>query len=225
MAELQQIDREVHKIISGSGGNHSKGSTAVLYLARKNGGRGLKSVEEEYKNIKIKAAVKLYENTDPSMTIVRKVGEKSLKSRRHSFVKDVQRFAEECELHLQLDYPEPALIKEDGELNTGSKVKACLDMVRQRQYQEKVEQEKWQGKLMKNRWDDNNLDREGCCAWLHHWKTAPTDTVAGSQELYQQLLPTKVYHHRKTGTSGKAGERCHMCGKTSESVGYIISRL
>ena len=55
-------------------------------------------------------------------------------------------------------------------LITDSKVKACLDTVRQRQYQEKVEQEKWQGKLMKNRWDDNNLGQEGCFAWLHHWK-------------------------------------------------------
>ena len=38
LVELQQIDREARKIISGSGGNHSKGSTAALYLARKNGG-------------------------------------------------------------------------------------------------------------------------------------------------------------------------------------------
>ena len=157
------------------------------------------------------------------MTTVRKFEEKSMKSGRHSFVKDAQRFAEERELHLQLDYPEPALIKEDGELITGPKVKACLDTVRQRQYQEKVEQEKWQGKLMKNRWDDNNLDREGCFAWLHHWKPAPTHTVAGLQELYQQLLPTKVYHHRKTDTSGNADERCRTCGKTSESVGHILA--
>ena len=104
---------------------------------------------------------------------LRELEEKSMKSGRHSFVKDAQRFAEECKLHLQLDNPEPALIKEDGELITGSKVKACLDMVRQRQYQEKVQQEKWQGKLMKNRWDDNNLDREGCFARFHHWKKAP----------------------------------------------------
>ena len=95
LAELQPIDRDTRKIISGSGGNHPKGSIAALYLARNNGGRGLKSVEEEYKNIKIKAAVKLYENTDPSMTNVREFEEKSMKMGRHSFVKDAQRFAEE----------------------------------------------------------------------------------------------------------------------------------
>ena len=93
-----------------------------------------------------------------------------MKSGCQSFVKDAHSFAEERKLHLQLDYPEPALIKEDGELITGLKVKAGLDTVRQRQYQLKMEQEKWQGKLIKNRWDDNNLDREGCFAWLPHWK-------------------------------------------------------
>ena len=46
-------------------------------MTRNSGGRGLKSVEEEYKNIKIKAAVKLFENTDPAMAAVRKFEEKS----------------------------------------------------------------------------------------------------------------------------------------------------
>ena len=45
--------------------------------------------------------------------------------------------------------------------------------------------------------------------------------VAGLQELYQQLLPTKVYHH--TGMSGNADQWCRMCGKTSESMGHILA--
>ena len=35
-------------------------------MSRKLGGRGLKSVENEYKNTKIKEAVKLYCNADPT---------------------------------------------------------------------------------------------------------------------------------------------------------------
>ena len=45
------IDRDTRKLISGSGGNHPKGSIAALYLTGNKGGRGLKSLEEEYKNI------------------------------------------------------------------------------------------------------------------------------------------------------------------------------
>ena len=52
---------------------------------------------------------------------------------------------------------------------------------------------------------------------------APTHTVAGLHELYQQLLHTKVYHHRKAGMSGNADERCRMCGKTFESVGHTLA--
>ena len=87
----------------------------MLYLTRKCEGRGLKSVEEEYKSIKIKAAIKRYENTDPSMSAVRKFEENSMKSGCHSFVKDAQIFAQEHGMHLQLNYPEPMCIKEDGE--------------------------------------------------------------------------------------------------------------
>ena len=140
-----------------------------------------------------------------------------MKSGCQSFVKDAHSFAEERKLHLQLDYPEPALIKEDGELITDS------NTVRQQQYQLKMVQEKWQGKVMKNRWDDNNLDREGCFAWLPHWTTAPTHTVAGLQQLYQQLHAYQGLHHREAGMSGNADERCRMCGKTSESVGHTLA--
>ena len=37
-----------------------QGATAILDVSRMLGGRGLKSVDNEYKNTKIKAAVKLY---------------------------------------------------------------------------------------------------------------------------------------------------------------------
>ena len=47
--------------------------------------------------------------------------------------------------------------------------------------------------------------------------------VVGIQELYQQLLPTKVFYHRKVGTSGSGEERCRMCGKATESVPHILA--
>ena len=73
IAELRQIDREVRKILVESGGKHPLGSTALLYLPRKKGGRGLKSVEQEYKLVKIKAALKVYKNLDPDHCSCEKV--------------------------------------------------------------------------------------------------------------------------------------------------------
>ena len=79
LAQLQQVDREARKIIVEFEGKHPQGSTAILYMSRKCGGRGLRSVETIYKEIKIKAAMKLYYNPDPSMKAVRLFEEKSVR--------------------------------------------------------------------------------------------------------------------------------------------------
>ena len=80
-----------------------------------------------------------------------------------------------------------------------------------------LKQEKWQGKFLKQRWDDENLDND-CFQWMTEWKTAPTHTIAGLQELYQQLLPTKVYHQSKTGINTTTDVTCRMYGKVPETV-------
>ena len=71
ISNIQKLDRQGRKIIVESGGNLPKGSIAILYTSRKLGGRVLKSVENEYKNTKIKSAVKLYCNADATMAAVR----------------------------------------------------------------------------------------------------------------------------------------------------------
>ena len=77
VTDLQQIDREARKIVVSNCGKHPLGSTALCYLSRDQGGRGLRSVEDEYKAIKIKGALKLFKNTDPTMELVRKFEERS----------------------------------------------------------------------------------------------------------------------------------------------------
>ena len=61
-----------------------------------------------------------------------------------------------------------------------------------------------------------------CFAWLSSWKNAPTHTIAGVQELYQQLLLTKVYYNRKT-KSQVTDEKCRLCGDSLENVQHILS--
>ena len=89
---------------------------------------------------------------------------------------------------------------------------------------DKNNNKKWQGKLIKNRWDNEKAKPEKCFTWLTLWKNAPTHTIVGLQELYQQLLPTKVYHNRKT-RSQVTDESCRLCGKprSLESVQHILS--
>lgn len=73
---LKQIDRESRKIIKDNGGSHPATSIDLYYLPRKMGGRGLKSVETQYKMTIVKTAIKLYTNRDSTMELVRQFDEK-----------------------------------------------------------------------------------------------------------------------------------------------------
>ena len=121
LADLQQQDRGARKVIVENGGNHPLGSVAQLYISRKNGGRGLRSIEAEYKNTKIKAAVKLFENSDTTFNAVRKFEEKAV----HSIIKDAEKYASELQLNLTLQHPNPRGTTEDGDEIGAKKLKTA----------------------------------------------------------------------------------------------------
>ena len=62
------------------------------------GGRGLCSIEEEYKVTKIKAEVKLYGNGDPAMAMVREFEERAEELGHGSLVKEAARYTAEMGL-------------------------------------------------------------------------------------------------------------------------------
>ena len=74
-------------------------------MSRKCGGRRLRLVETTYKDIKIKAAMKLYSSPDPSMEAVKMFEEKSARVGCHSVIKDGSKYAEEMGLQLKLVHP------------------------------------------------------------------------------------------------------------------------
>ena len=57
---------------------------------------------------------------------------------------------------------------------------------------------------------------------MKNWDTAPTHTIAGMLELYEQLTPIKVYHARKTQTNHPNDTLCRLCGKTAESIPHVL---
>ena len=166
LSDLQQLGREARKIILANGGNHPQGATAFqytcIYMSRKSGGRGLRVVEQEYKNIKVKAAMKLYQNPDQSMPAVRMFEEKSMRTGRQAMIKDARKCAEELGVQLQLVYPKPKCITEDGEEVEGKKVKGYLSSARQKEARETVKGERSQGKMIRERWEDENLNQKAC---------------------------------------------------------------
>ena len=101
-----------------------------------------------------------------------------------------------------INFPNPVAVT-DGKEVEAKKVKHSIYKARQQVIQSTVSEERWQGKLIKNRWDDEEVKLNSL------WKNAPTHTIAGVQELYQQLLPTKVYYNRKR-KSQVTDEKCRL---------------
>ena len=89
--------------------------------------------------------------------------------------------------------------------------------------QQEVMDKRWQGKINAARWEDQDLSLKECYRWMNGWKAAPTHTIAGIEEFYQQLLPTKIYHHKKTGVNTTDEIMCRMCGEKPEYPAHVLA--
>ena len=145
ITELRQVDRDARKIVTEGGGKHPCGTTSLLYLPRDKGGRGLRSVETEFKETKVKATVKLYQNRDPVMKVVREFEEQAESKGYQSVTKEAGKYAEESGLQLQLNYPDPVCVTEKGEDVPGDKLKTRQRKLRESRMEGVVEEQKWQG--------------------------------------------------------------------------------
>ena len=202
LGELQSTDKETGKLISENGGTNPLSSTAVLYLPIATGVRGLKSVERENKLIKINATKKQYENPDPIMTSVRIFEEKVCEKGFSSLEKDAHKVAEELGTSLNLATPDPSCSSQQAPNKRIRRyqLRQHLKKAEEEKLKEKKEHQRWQGRLLWTRWEDDQLSADGCFAWLSGWACALTHTITGVIELYEQLLPTRVYAAYKTGT-------------------------
>ena len=102
------------------------------------------------------------------------IEELAVKNGRHSIIKDAKKYAaEELDLQLWLNFPNPVAVA-DGKEVEAKKVKQAICKARQQAIQSTVSKERWQGKLIKKRWEDERVKLEECFAWLSSWKNAPS---------------------------------------------------
>ena len=224
MSELQRINREVRKVKVENGGKHPTGSSALLYVPRAVGGRGMKSVETAYKVTKIKTALKIQGSTYPTVKLVKNWDENSARSKgRHSTLEDAVKYAREFGLDLDLTKPNTTCqVVCTGDEIIDNKIPDTLKNAITSRLQQEVMDQKWQGEITAARWKDQDLSLKECYTWLKGWKAAPTHTIAGIEELHQQLLPTKIYHQKKT--EFKTDDiMCGMFGEKPESLAHVLA--
>jgi len=142
-------------------------------------------VEQEYKLTKIKAAVELYQNVDPTMRTVRMFEARAVEKGHSSLPTEAHKYAEELEVSLSLRYPNPSFTsarRPEVEVE-GTKIKELLKRAMIDRLQETEKAENWRERLFTSRWKDEELSQDACFAWMKDWSSAPTHTVAGMIEL------------------------------------------
>ena len=77
-----------------------------------------------------------------------------------------------------INFPNPVAVANGKEVEA-KKVKQAIYKARQQEIQSTVSEERWQGKLIKNRLDDEEVKLNSL------WKNAPTHTIAGVQAKSQ----------------------------------------
>ena len=123
------MDRADRKIIVENGGKHPASLTTLLYLPREKGGRGLRSVEHEYKITKIKSLLKLYQNPDQTVEAVREFEEHAMASGHQSLVKEAAKYAEDLNITLQLDTLNPVCVATEGKVVTAARAGNLLKIL------------------------------------------------------------------------------------------------
>ena len=166
VTDLKIVDREARKIIVENGGKHLGGSTSLLYLPRDKGGRGLRAVKTEYKVTKVKPALRLYENKDQVMEMVREFEERAESLGHRSLVKDAAKFAEDLGVNLHLKHPDPVCAVNNEEIIPSHRVKEVLKECVEEKLERKVRGLEWQRKLLIERKSDSQLCKNVCFSWL-----------------------------------------------------------
>ena len=129
------------------------------------------------------------------MVLVRQFEDRSVKLGHCSFVKEALKNGQEPEelgIKLNLVHPNPACCTEDRDEIPGTKTKQQLKRAQQEKLKEDVLSQSWQGKLIASRWSDPELSN-GRFDWLSKWTSYPTHVIAGTYELYEQMLNPRNY--------------------------------
>ena len=162
LTDSRDVDRQARKIVCESGGKHPLGLKVTVYLPRALGGRGMRSVEEKYKMTKIKSAIKLYSNDNPTMSLVRAFEENAAHQGHQSLVKEARTFAEELGITLDLSFPHPKCRDNtDGADVPENKIKRHLKKAALERRKTDVMEKRWQGKLLAARWDGGPAEPAG----------------------------------------------------------------
>ena len=219
---IREMDTCIRDVMNHLGAKHTNLMNAVNYLPRNMGGRGLRSLEDTYKATKIKLAIKLVQDTDQRLKLVKAFHNNNVNTKSFSLFKDAMNYSSELGFSLEISDANVSIAgnerNEEINVNTISKK---LKEKRIDEYHTDILNSTWQGVNMKQRLEDENVEKT-YFNWIKNWKMCPTNTVNEFLLLFYQMLPTRCY--KKERSSEAINDvRCRLCGSDQESVKHIIS--
>jgi hypothetical protein len=227
LEDLKQMDIIIRDAMVKNGAKHFQQMNCILYLPRNMGGRGLRSLERTYKEMKMKSAVKLLETNDERVKLVREFQRNCMNSKHASIFKDAMKYSGEIDLILEIGNNSCTLTYENNKNETITteslnEIKGQITKQRNKQLECELYESTWQGLNFKYRNEDQTL-HPGCYNWLKGWQNVPAYIVRDIYDLYCQTLRTKTFQLIRSEVP-PMDTVCRMCKNGQESVSHILNR-
>ena len=222
--DLNEVDLKIKRFLTERGARHPQHLNSLLCASRSIGERGLKQIASVFKETKIKMALRLATSADLKLQAVAKFQQVKEGKGRQSILKDARKYAIDVGLDLELgDEPTLSLKTSEGrsyiasDLSGAKKVLARGRMVKSTS---EIKENTWQGNIVSHRLNDSSLELQECFSWSTRWRSAPTYTICGINEIVQQLARTLVRDQMMGKT---ARSSCRLCNQHPETVEHILS--
>ena len=226
MKFLKDIDGIIRNAMNISGSKHTNLMNAVVYLPRIKGGRGLKSLEQTYKEVKVKVCAKLINTDDRRLLIVKQFHSNYFEKPNYSIFKEANKYIEDIGLDFEIAKESGGIFfrnKEDERVIILNEKSILPNLKRKRDDDNisKIMKSNWQGLNFKARMADAMINRK-YFTWIKNWKSCPTSVIAEFFNLFYQTLPTLCYKQGR-GSMIIDNTTCRLCTEKQESVKHLMS--
>ena len=222
--DLKEVDFKIRGLLTERGVRHRQYLNTLLYSPHTMGGQGLKEVTTTYKETRIKVALRITASKDPKLRAVATFQQVKESKGRKSMLKDAKEYANELKLDLDLDGdPQITFKSTEGHTYTATSLegtKRVFHKARTNFTKSEIKESTWQGNIVCQRLGDETIDLSDFSARSRNWISAPTYTICGVNEIYQQLSRTRVREEMMGLTSDRLCRKCHQYPETVE---YILS--
>ena len=228
LTDIRKMDEIIRDSMNNSNAKYKLQMNSHLYLPRIKGGRGLRNLEMTYKCTKIKAAMKIVADTDPRMKLVKRFDILRMEKKRKSIINDAKRYSvEDFDAKFEIvgntvkfEY------KKDDEAVITSDYNIIARYLKEKVVslnEVNIAKSTWQGLLLKERWNDAEINVKECFMWNSNWKMCPVEAINDIHSIYLQIVPTLAFKKFR-GDKSIQSTNCRLCKANEvESLSHLLS--